>query len=156
MIAVVGVGNELMRDDGVGVHALRRLSLTELPANVELIDGGTSPEAAFLVRDHRRIIVIDAARGGGVPGTVYRFAPEEIARGSGCASCHDAGIVTELRSLAAEDPPEIVIVGVEPADVSWGLELSPEVEHAMDDVVAAVRHEIESGGEDARHRAETG
>jgi hydrogenase maturation protease len=151
MTAVVGIGNELMRDDGVGIHALRALAASTLPPGVELVDGGTSPDAAFLVQDHDRVIVIDAAYGGGPPGTIYRFRCDDIDRASGCASSHDAGLVSELRVLTSDVSQEIVVIGVEPEEVACGMELSPCVQSVLSEVVTAVRREIASGGEDAHH-----
>jgi len=155
MIAVLGVGNLLMRDDGVGVHVAQALARGTLPPGVEVIDGGTAPDAAHLAAPHRRVIVVDAARGGGAPGTIYRFTTADVARRPGVACCHDAGAIAELAAVAEDDGREIVIIGVEPEEIGWGMSLSPTIAARLDAVVVAVRQEIESGGVHARNRAQT-
>ena len=140
--AIVGMGNILMRDDGVGVHVAQQLARLDLPGSVEVTDAGTSPDAAFALRSIDRIIVIDAARLGGSPGTVYRLSPEDTADEE-LRSCHDMGLIQTLqttRGAAAE--PKILILGVEPASVDWGLELTPEVAASVPRVIEIVQEEL--------------
>ena len=62
--AIVGIGNSLMQDEGVGVHVIRALADLSLPDGVALIDAGTSSDVAFDLGGYDRVIVVDAARGG--------------------------------------------------------------------------------------------
>jgi hydrogenase maturation protease len=76
---VIGIGNLILKDEGVGIHAVKRLETMELPSGLEIIDGGTDTMKLLAVfQDFERIIVIDAIKGGGEPGTIYRVTPEEI------------------------------------------------------------------------------
>ena len=139
--AIVGVGNILMRDDGVGVHVAWKLIDTPLPADVDVTDAGTSAEAAFSVAGADRDIVVDAVRLGGSPGTVYRLTADDAAADEEIHTCHDAGLIDALRAVA-EAQPEIVIFGVEPGEIEWGLGLSEDVAAAVGRVVEVVNDEL--------------
>jgi len=142
---VVGVGNSLMKDEGVGVHVARALADTTLPAGVEVIDAGTDPDVAFDVVRFDRVIIVDAARGGQEPGTIYRFGGEGgLDVNERRQTCHDVGLLQTLRK-AAQATPEIVIVGVEPKEIAWGLELSAIVRQSVPRVVRIVQHELRGG-----------
>jgi hydrogenase maturation protease len=135
-----------MKDEGVGVHVVEALSRRSLPEGVEAIDAGTSPEIASLVVAHRRVIVVDAAYGGGEPGTIYRIVPEEIGRGQGLFAGHDAGALEALRH-GVEPAPEVVFIGVEPAEIGPGTQLSPRIAARLEAILDAVGREIERGGQ---------
>ena len=149
---IVGVGNVLLKDEGIGVHvvrALQEMSLASLSREVEVVDGGTSPDAFDTAEGADKLIIVDAARGGGEPGTVYRFAPDEV---SGeprfLTSLHDLGLLDSLRMMESlgNPPRDTVIIGVEPAEVDWGLELTPILRGKLPDVVRLVAEEQAAGG----------
>jgi len=140
--AIVGVGNLLMRDDGVGVHVAHELSDRPLPGPVEVIDAGTSAEAAFALGSVERVIVVDAAALGGSPGTVYRLTADDALAAEGLRTCHDLGLVGTLRAAAGPDAPEILVLGVEPKEIGWGVGLSWEVAAAVSKVIELVNAEL--------------
>jgi len=142
--AIVGVGNSLMMDDGIGVHVARALANAPLPDDAVVIDAGTDPDVAFDLEGVERVIVVDAARCGGTPGTVYRLSPQDgMDSEDGRRACHDVGFLQTLRDIAATgEAPEIVLVGVEPEAIEWGLDLSPIVEASIPRVVEIVRREL--------------
>lgn len=149
---IVGVGNALLKDEGIGVHvvrALQEMGLASPGGEVEVVDGGTSPGALDWAEGADKLIIVDAARGGGEPGTIYRFAPDEV---SGepklLTSLHDLGLLDSLRMMESlGDPPrETVIIGVEPAEVDWGLELTPTLRAKLPDVVRRVVEEQAGSG----------
>jgi hydrogenase maturation protease len=144
-VVVLGIGNLILRDEGVGVHAVRELEGRKLPAHVEIIDGGTSlMELLPVIQEAERIIVIDALRGGGEPGTVYRVTPDDLtADTERTLSLHQVGLLEVLgmaRQLGGE--PQVVIIGVEPKEISWGMELTPEVKAKLPRVIDAVFEEM--------------
>jgi hydrogenase maturation protease len=150
---IVGVGNVLLKDEGIGVHvvrALKEMNLACLDGEVEVVDGGTSPDAFDTAEGADKLIIVDAARGGCEPGTVYRFAPDEVSGGPKLLySLHDLGLLDSLRMMeAVGDPPrDTVIIGVEPAEVDWGLDLTPTLMGKLPDVVRlVVEEEARSGG----------
>ena len=144
---VLGVGNELFKDEGVGVHAARILQAKLLPSggNVEVIDGGTSPDIWSLIDGADKLIIVDAVRGGCEPGTIYRFTPQQIVADRGIVtSVHQMGILENLSlmELVGGKPKETVIVGVEPAELEPGLELSAKLQERMPKIIQTVLGEI--------------
>ncbi|HUU32299.1 MAG TPA: hydrogenase maturation protease [Phycisphaerae bacterium] len=146
---VVGVGNPLARDEGVGPVAVERLKAEPLPERVALLDAGTDFLAAMTeFADAGHVILIDAMRAGGVPGTIYRLTLEELEgrakAGASDLSAHGLGVVEAVglaRATGMRVPP-MVVFGVEPGEVAFGEGLSPAVEAAMQKLVADVREEI--------------
>lgn len=133
---VACVGNLLMGDDGVGVHAVRELEV-RAAGRFDVADAGTSLSDVLLTRPlYGRLIVIDAIRRGGSPGSLYeaRIAdPEWLAHESPPVSLHDLGVGEALwqARLAGRLPRDVWLVGVEPERVEWGIGLSPPVQAAL-------------------------
>lgn len=144
---IAGVGNVLLGDEGIGVHAVRALLCEELPAGVDAVDAGTA--LADLLGEfpqYQTLILVDAVRGGGVPGTLYRMeigSPEELAGAGRPLSLHEFGVAEALAQARALGvlPPRVVLLGMEPARVSPGVELSPEVARGLQDLVRVIRAE---------------
>jgi hydrogenase maturation protease len=149
-VLVLGIGNLLLRDDGVGVHAIRYLQEhASAPTGVEseIIDCGAAPDLSVFV-DSRvdKLVVIDAVQGGGRPGSVYRLTPDVFeSEGKETVSLHDLCLHESLAMMrvAGTLPGEVVVIGVEPGNMGWGLTLTPEVEQALPRVAEAVLREIE-------------
>ncbi len=133
---VACVGNLLMGDDGAGVHAARELEV-RAAGRFDVADAGTSLSDVLLTRPlYGRLIVVDAIRKGGAPGSIYeaRIAdPEWLARESPPVSLHDLGVGEALwqARLAGRLPREVWLVGIEPQCVEWGIGLSPPVQAAL-------------------------
>lgn len=153
---IVGVGNILLKDEGIGVHvarALQEMRLASPEGEVEVVDGGTSPSAFDSADGADKLIIIDAACGGGEPGTVYRFTPAGLSEEPKLlASLHDLGLLDSLRMMESVGnlPQDTVIIGVEPAEVDWGLELTPTLAGKLPDVVRLVVEEQASSVVTAR------
>jgi hydrogenase maturation protease len=147
-ITVFGAGNLLLRDEGIGIHVVQALQEMDLPADVRLIDGGTSPDLIAYTRAGDKMIIVDAARAGGEAGSVYRFLPEDLAaERPALASAHEMGVVENLglMSLTGQRPVETVIIGVEPAEIDWGTELSETLHARIPEIVRVVLREIGPG-----------
>jgi len=144
-IVVIGVGNLLLKDEGIGIHAVQALQQLELPPDVKLIDGGTSPDLIAYTRAGDKLIIVDAAKAGGEPGTIYRFKPEDLAaEKASLASAHELGVVENLKliSLTGNEPGGILIIGIEPREVEFGTELSPELQQKLPEIVKVVLKEM--------------
>jgi len=144
-IVVIGVGNLLLKDEGIGIHAVQALQEQELPADVKLIDGGTSPDLIAYTRAGDKLIIVDAARAGGEPGTIYRFKPQDLAdERASLASAHEMGVVENLKliALSGNEPAEIIIIGIEPNKIEFGTELSPELQQKLPQIVRIVLKEM--------------
>ena len=171
-ILVLGLGNILLMDEGVGSRVAQLLQMEPrvkhgakylaggftagLPTDVEVIDGGTSAlDALLLAQRTEKLIVIDALRTGGKPGTIYRAKFQagekdklaEVLAGQGRSkiSLHQIGLIDALAIAERLNcvPEEIVIIGVEPAAVNYGLELTDEVEQKIPEIIDTVVKEIE-------------
>ena len=144
---VIGVGNLLLKDEGIGIHAIKALQEMELPPDVELIDGGTSPDLIAYTRAGDKMIIIDCAKSGGKAGTIYKFKPEDLAAGKGTlTAAHEMGVIENLKlmEMTGNKPKETVIIGIEPAEMDWGMELSATLKKRLADVIKAVLREIDA------------
>jgi hydrogenase maturation protease len=140
---VVGVGNVLLQDEGIGVHVIRSLREMTLP-NVELVDGGTSPDVLTCLEATDRLIIVDAAETGGPPGSIYRLRPEDLAGNTSDFSLHELGVPESLQmmQLMGNYPGEVIIIGIQPKEISWGMELTPELAARLPEIVTVVREVI--------------
>ncbi len=140
---VVGIGNLLLRDEGIGCHVAHALERVSLP-DVEIIDGGTCPDVLQIVENADKLVIVDAVKGGGMPGQIYRFRPEDITLDQKrVLSLHDVSLMDSLKLTRLwHNVGETVIVGVEPRELSWGLELSPELQEKMPQIIEAVLGEL--------------
>ena len=141
---VLGIGNLLLGDEGVGVHAARRLLEKDLPAGTKVLEIGTSildflPE----LKTASRIIVMDAIQDRGDPGTVYRIPHYHCRRSRCIASMHGFDLFRVLALTDRDRAPEVLVFGIEPAHLDWSMELSPQVSDAMPFMIEAVLREIE-------------
>ncbi len=144
-VVVIGVGNLLLKDEGIGIHAVKALQEINLPEDVKIIDGGTAPDLIAYTKAGDKLIIIDAAKAGGKPGTIYRFRPQDLAaENNNIVSLHELGVAPNLRLMALmnNEPSEIVIIGVEPKEIGWGTELSPELQPVIPEIVEVVLKEI--------------
>lgn len=141
-ILIMGIGNLLMGDEGIGVHAVRALSRAALPGDVDLLDVGTAfIDALPHIENRTGIIIIDAVKGGKPPGTVYRIDvnPHGFARES--TSLHGMSVINMLAFSGCRLPETITILGVEPDVIDWSMDLSSSVERALPLLVEAVLNE---------------
>jgi len=142
---VVGVGNLLLKDEGVGIHAVRRLEQMQLPDHVQLIDAGTSAiDFISDIQNADKVIFVDAVKAGGEPGSIYRLTKEDIAARTGSQlSLHEIGVLEALNMAECLGGcGEVVIIGIEPKEMTWGMELSSELESKLPELIECVLTEI--------------
>lgn len=147
-IIVVGLGNPLMGDEGVGLHVVQRLEKRQddFP-NVEFVEGGTSLAAAvYRTMGRRKAVFIDCALMGEEPGTLRRFAPEHVCsvKYLSGVSLHEGDLCTLLEGLRmlGEAPKEVVIFGIQPVSIEPRMRLSECLLRRLDEYVAAIESEI--------------
>ena len=150
-ITVLGVGNLLFRDEGVGVRVVERLlQRYDFPENVSVVDGGVLGLGLLsVVAETDHLIVVDAIRNHGRPGTLYRLEGEEVPKRLYAKnSLHQVDLLETLCVCPALDhEPETVILGVEPEDIETvSLELSTPVAEAIEPLIQAVFQEFERLG----------
>ena len=144
---VLGIGNLLCRDDGIGVRIAGEMQSLDKYSGIRIVDGGTAPDLFVLLdSDVTKLIIVDALRGGGRPGYIYRLKlGEENIADETPASLHGMGILDSLKLMRqlGQQPPPVTVIGIEPADVSHGLQLSPVIEAIIPIIIRAVESEIE-------------
>jgi hydrogenase maturation protease len=145
-ILVLGVGNLLLSDEGVGIHVAQELQRNPLPSNVEVIDGGTGGfELISYFSGRKKVIIIDAVDGDDEPGTILRFTPDDLnIAWRPSLSAHQTGVEGLLHfSKELSPPPEVVVIGVIPKETRrLSTSLSKTVKKKIPNIVAAVLKEI--------------
>jgi hydrogenase maturation protease len=151
---VIGLGNPLMTDEGIGVMLVQKLeqksNCRELPGcdNVEFYDGGTGGmNLLYKIENRDKVILIDCAKMGETPGTIRRFTPNQVRTLKKLAhfSLHEIDIL-KLLDLAAQfdaAPKEVVIFGIEPASLELGNDLSPILTNQFDRYLKSILAELE-------------
>ena len=150
-IVILGIGNILLADEGVGVRVIERLEERYgFSDDVTLVDGGVlglNLLGTLVDADH--VVVVDAVRGHGHPGSLYRLEENEIPEHfTAKNSLHEVGfpeILAACRALGKA--PDIVVVGVEPEDIETpSLDLTPAIQARMDEISAMVLEELDRLG----------
>lgn len=146
-ITIMGVGNILFTDEGVGVRVLEKLNEQyDFPPNVSMVDGGVlGMNLLGTISEADHLIVIDAVRNGQDPGTLYRLEGEAIPqRVLAKNSLHQVDLLEALTFCQALDKhPETLIIGIEPMDIKTvGLEMTPTVVNKMPAMVEMVILEL--------------
>jgi len=134
-LLVIGIGNPIMSDDGIGVHAVRYLE-GRLPDDVELIEGSVyCADLLSFLENRRKVVFIDGIDAGAEPGTLFRFSPDEVRnqKVNEPVSLHDFGIYELITAAKLLDqcPEEIVLIAIQVKNVEMGEELSQEVREAI-------------------------
>jgi hydrogenase maturation protease len=154
---ILGAGNLLLSDDGVGVHTIWRLQdAVELPEEVQVLDGGTlGLNLLPFLEGVSHLLIVDAMETGQPPGTLRRLAGEEVpAHLSVKMSPHQIGLPDMLFAAKLRDlyPDEVVIWGVQPATTEVGLELSSWVAAQLDLLVDNILGELVRWGFQTRRK----
>jgi hydrogenase maturation protease len=147
LITILGVGNLLFTDEGVGVRVAEALQdRYEFPENVKVVDGGTLGLGLLsVISEADYLIVVDAVRNGGEPGTLHRIEGEEIPKRILMKnSLHQVDLLEALTCCQALDKvPETVIIGIEPEDITtFSIKLTPTIGSRVDDLVDRVLKEL--------------
>lgn len=148
-VLILGLGNPLLGDEGIGVRVVEELRELELPAGVEAVVGGTAGMGLIgLMEGYQRVIIVDAADMGQPPGQVIRFTPAEARFNTveSPLSLHQMGVgeMLDLAEALEMAPAELIIIGIQPARIEEGAELSPEVEGAIPRVIRIILDELDA------------
>ena len=143
---IAGLGNILLGDEGVGVRVIEEIEKRfTLPADLSLLDGGTAGYALIdYIKGYERLIMVDAVRGGKKPGTIYRLSEDDIQQRTDLKlSGHQISLPDVLCLAGKLDKlPEILLIGIEPKDMDYDLELSREVKDAAESVIESIVQEL--------------
>ena len=142
---VLGLGNLLLADEGVGVHVAQRMLDDETPDDAVVLDVGNAVfDAMPAIAAADRVIVVDAMEGGGSPGTIYRVPIDDCQNSGPIGSVHGFDMKSVLHMVGRKDPLEVIVIGVEPEVIGWSMELSEAVAEALPEVITAVHRELAS------------
>lgn len=150
-ILLLGIGNILYSDEGLGVHALKQIQESySFPPNVTLLDGGTMGKLLMSeLIEHDLVIVMDAVLGGEAPGTIYRLEGDGLRKSLGFRdSQHDVDFVDTL--ICCEilgRRPEAVVIGMEPGDwKTMSMDITPLCAEKLPKLIKHALEEVEAAG----------
>ena len=147
-LLVLGVGNILMMDEGIGVHAVREFWKEKADfdgMSVDFIDGGTfTQDIFFLFENYEHILVLDIVRAGHPPGSIYRLLESDLVQNQKQSlSLHDIDLLDSLNMAKMRGhKPNLSVVGIEPDKIDWGTEMTPTLQKAFPSFVKTARKEI--------------
>ncbi len=146
-IVVLGLGNLIRSDDGVGVHAVRALMQDpRIPDGVEVIEGGTTGlDLLPVIEEATHVLALDAVNTGAPGGTLVRFDLSQLGLLPGSPSVHQIGFADLMEALRWLDKAskQVVLLGVQPSESGWSDALTEEVEAALPRLVQAALEELE-------------
>jgi hydrogenase maturation protease len=139
-ILVLGIGNLVMSDDGAGVRVVQELQKRyRFPPHVEIMDGGTlGLDLLPRLEGIERLLVVDAVETGGKPGTLVQLSGEELPIALQTkVSPHQMGLkdLLAVAELMGHAPREMVLVGIQPACIEMGDELSPNIAGQLEEMI---------------------
>ncbi len=144
-ITVLGIGNLLLKDEGVGIHAIEAMKRQPLPKNVELVDGAVSGfDLLPVVESCEKLIVVDAIKTDDAPGTIYKFDPQQIdVKKDAHVSLHDIDFFQVLEfARRRKRLPQIQMIAIVPMETELGMELSSKLKEKLPEIVALIKKEI--------------
>ncbi len=144
-LLVLGVGNILLMDEGIGVKAVHELLKEDWPDTVEFLDGGTFTQDIFYVfQEYENILVLDVVKGGEKPGTVYRFTDEELIKDENqTMSLHDIDMMDSLKMAEMlGNKPKMDILGIQPETINWGTDLTETLQKVYSGYLVEARKDI--------------
>ena len=140
-VIVIGLGDFIFRDDGVGIHAVRRFQQL-MPRPCLAVEVGTSvSETIRMLESADRVLAFDSIEAGGQPGSVYALHVKDILRQDRYNMLRDMRLMGILQTMLTP-PSEVVIVGAEPQSIDWGTELSPALDFAATVMVSTAQEII--------------
>jgi hydrogenase maturation protease len=147
-VLVLGIGNILLRDEGIGPRFIKEMRNCPLPDQTELLDGGTAGAALLeFISDREKLVVIDAVEAGAKPGSIVKIDAKDLPKQPADRfSLHQFGLLDTLATAEklGRAPKQTVIIGVQPRDLAAGTELSAELSAAMPRIKKLVLEEIDT------------
>jgi len=147
-ILVLGIGNTILTDEGIGVRVAEKMMKMSLPPEVEVMDGGIKGlDLLYYIEGRKKVIVVDAVKAGAPPGTLFRFTDNDLAAKKGIMrSAHgiDFSDVIAAARFTGTKPDEVIFLGIEPEDLNVSMELSPMIEKMIPILINLVMKEIDA------------
>lgn len=147
-LLVLGVGNTLLMDEGIGVHAINEFWKEKDDWDdslVDFVDGGTFTQDIFyLFEEYEKILVLDIVRANHEPGTIYSLEEDQLRKDKKqMLSLHDIDLLDSLGMAGMRGHrPYLRVVGIEPDTINWGTELTPPLAKAFPGYLNVIRKHI--------------
>lgn len=144
-IGIIGIGNPLNGDDGIGIVLIQELKKRGNFPNISIFDAGTGGmKILHFLKDLDKVIIIDAVDIDRSPGNFVFFSPEDVKSLRKPSGTHDSNLfeVLELSNDLGEIPDEVVIMGIQPKFTDIGEELSAEVENNIENMLDSLEEKI--------------
>ena len=138
-ILIAGLGNVLLRDDGVGVHAIRELQRHSIRDTTAVEVGCAIFDVLPLLDSADKILLIDAMQAGGIPGTIYMCGLRDLEMLPPKGSLHELSLINALQAFVRPSPREIRLIGIEPGIIDYGFELTKPVKASLPKVLHVVQ-----------------
>ncbi|MCG2721396.1 MAG: HyaD/HybD family hydrogenase maturation endopeptidase [Thermodesulfovibrionales bacterium] len=145
-ILILGIGNILLKDEGIGVCVAEKMKDMQLPPDVEVMDGGTGGlDLLYYIEGREKVIVVDAVKAGAPPGTLFRFTDNDLAGKKGFIRSAHGIDFSDVVAIAGFQgiKPEILFLGIEPEDITAGMELSPKIAENVPILINIVMKELD-------------
>jgi hydrogenase maturation protease len=157
-VALIGLGNLLMRDEGAGIHAIRHLQAHwTIPPELEVVDGGTGGlDLLPFIENRLKVLFVDTVNFGREPGYIGTLCNPEIPAFSALKdSLHHLGLSDVLAAAQLLDvlPKEICLIGIQPQTIETGLELTQAIQNRLEPLVARITTQLEAWGVPCRQRS---
>jgi len=152
-VGVIGIGNLLLKDEGVGVHAVQALAAQLAADGVKLVEGGTDPWGALsAVGGCRTLFVLDAVTGGKAPGEFHSLSLDEVETRNASMSLHGLSLFHLLayERILGRGFDDVRVLGMEPAEIEPGVGLSDVCRSKLADFVEMVKSEVRRANPDRR------
>ncbi len=148
-LLVLGIGNLLLTDDGLGIHAALELMKEKMPENVSVMEAGTfTHDVFYLFEEYSHVLVLDILHAGKEPGTIYRLTEKELTQNKEQRmSIHDIDLIdsVNMAELLYKKRPELFILGMEPFDyTTWSMELSPIIKDKLPTFIEQAKVEVQN------------
>lgn len=150
-VVILGLGNTLLQDEGVGVHIVNRLIADhEFPPEIELVDGGTfGLDLLPYIENKRYVILVDAVNFQREPGYTQLIENDNIlTQLNTLMSVHHLGLsdVLSVAKLLDKEPKDICLIGIQPESIDAGLQISPTVTNAMETAIELIIQRLTQWG----------
>lgn len=150
-VTIVGVGNILLQDEGVGVHAIEKLrERFDFPEDVSIIDGGTMGlDLLPFIENTDKLLLVDAIDLKKTPGTIGIIEDKDIpAVIKTKISPHQIGLndLLSVMRLLEKEPESITVIGIQPESIQTGTELSAQVRQNLDDLISVIIDKLRQWG----------
>ena len=145
-ILIMGIGNILMGDEGIGVHVVQEMEKLEWPEHVQILDGGTGGfHLLQYLQEYENVIMVDATMDGNAPGTINVIYPKFSSDFPSALTAHDIGLKDLIESVILTDRlPNITLVTVSISDIQYmKLELSEPLKHVIPQVIRSIREQLD-------------